>query len=339
MTAPHKEERAILESIRQGTAPSIIKRRASRGTIPVSADELLEILVFLTADPDPTCSEVAKQTLDGWPTEKCARLLAEPHISGSTLAYFAARPNLPPEILSALADHPNAGDETLTPLATRLSLEQIEKIISDPSRAEGLPLFLTAILRRGDLSADSRGRIESVVGPPPKASIPTEASLASEELVQQPGGAATETVRERIGLTQKIARLGVAERVQLALKGNKDERMILIRDGSKVVYRAVLQSPKLGDSEVEAFTQMKNVAEEVLRIIAGERKFMKNYVVARNLVNNPRTPLDVGLPLLNRLTNKDLKFLSLNRNVPETVRTMAGKLHRQRTTQKRSTGF
>jgi hypothetical protein len=52
----------------------------------------------------------------------------------------------------------------------------------------------------------------------------------------------------------------------------------------------------------------------------------------RNLTNNPRTPIDISLPLLNHLINKDLKFLSMNRNVAETLRTMAANLHQKRTT-------
>src|SRR3989338_9778940 len=85
--------------------------------------------------------------------------------------------------------------------------------------------------------------------------------------------------------------------------------MLLIRDPSKVVYRAVLQSPKLSDGEVENFATMKNVAEEALRIISGSRKFMKSLIVIRNLVNNPRTPIDVSIPLLNRVPDNELKFL------------------------------
>jgi len=141
-----------------------------------------------------------------------------------------------------------------------------------------------------------------------------------------------EQKRERVTLTQKVARLSVSERVQLALKGTKDERMILIRDPNKVVYRAVLQSPKVTDSEIESFASMKNIAEEALRIMASNRKFIKNYAVVRGLVNNPRTPIDVSLPLLNRFTEQDLKFLTKNRNVPETLRSLALKLHKQRTT-------
>jgi hypothetical protein len=141
--------------------------------------------------------------------------------------------------------------------------------------------------------------------------------------------------RERVGLTQKLARMGVAERLQQALKGSKEERLILVRDPAKVIYRAVLVSPKLTDSEVESFALMKNVAEEALRIIGTSRRFIKNYIVVRNLVTNPRTPLDVTLPLLNRLTANDLKFLGLNRNVPETLRAIAVKMHKQRSSKKK----
>ena len=75
---------------------------------------------------------------------------------------------------------------------------------------------------------------------------------------------------------------------------------------------------------------MKNVGEEVLRLIAMNRKFMKNYGVVRALVNNPRTPIDVGLPLLNRINDRDLKWLVLNRNVADVIRTTAEKIIRRK---------
>jgi len=41
------------------------------------------------------------------------------------------------------------------------------------------------------------------------------------------------------------------------------------------------------------------------------------------LARNPKTPLPISMNLLNRLTEKDLKVLSTNRNVPEVLRTTA----------------
>ena len=105
---------------------------------------------------------------------------------------------------------------------------------------------------------------------------------------------------------------------------------MLIRDPNKLVQRAVLQSPKLTDSEVEGFAGMTNLSKEVLRAISGMRIFMKNYTVAKNLVNNPKTPLDVSLHLFPRLTATDLVKLTTNKNIPETLRSSAVKLHRKR---------
>lgn len=328
MVQPQKEERALLEAIRQGKAPSIVKRQASRGTIPVAAEELLEILVFLTKDPDPTCSEVARETLAGWPPEKCAALLADPEASAETLAYFAAQPEAPESTVAAIAGHPNADDEALAPLAARLSVDQVQHIAGNNARLETLPQFVARLLERSDLPGDLRSQLESLHGQQAKQQEELAAALAREE--EEEAKAKPEEKRERVSLTQKISKMTVSERVQLSLKGSRDERLILIRDPSKVIYRAVLQSPKLSDSEVEGFASMKNVAEEVLRIIASTRKFMKNYAVVRNLVNNPRTPIDVSLSLLNRLIDKDLRFLGMNRNIPETVRTMASRLQKQR---------
>jgi hypothetical protein len=73
---------------------------------------------------------------------------------------------------------------------------------------------------------------------------------------------------------------------------------------------------------------MKNVQEDVLRSIARNRRFMKHYAVVRALVNNPRTPLDISIGLLGHLTNLDLQHLSRNKNVSDTVRKLAAKLFR-----------
>ena len=136
---------------------------------------------------------------------------------------------------------------------------------------------------------------------------------------------------ERISVLQKIAKLTVGQRVQLAMKGNKEERSILIRDGSKLVSSAVLVSPKVTDAEIETFAGMKNVQEQVLRDIARAPKFKKNYVIIRQLANNPRTPLDISLTLMGHLMANDLKNLSMNKNVPETLRKVAHKRFKEKT--------
>src|ERR1700683_3189799 len=135
---------------------------------------------------------------------------------------------------------------------------------------------------------------------------------------------------KRENTMQKINSLDVKGRIQLALKGNKEERSILIRDGTKAVALAVLEAPKLSDGEVERFALQKNVLEAVLRQIPLKRRFMKNYIVVRNLVANPRTPLDLGLGLMKHLLPQDLKNISGNKEISETVRKLALKMYKQK---------
>jgi len=136
--------------------------------------------------------------------------------------------------------------------------------------------------------------------------------------------------KKRENSLQKINSLDVKGRIQLALKGSKEERGILIRDGTKVVAIAVLEAPKLSDGEVEKFASQKNVLEAVLRQIPLKRRFMKNYIVVRNLVANPRTPIDLSLGLMKNLLAADLKNISANKEVSETIRKLAMKMYKQK---------
>jgi hypothetical protein len=135
---------------------------------------------------------------------------------------------------------------------------------------------------------------------------------------------------ERGSALQKIAKLDIKGRIQLAMKGSKEERSLLIRDGTKIVALAVLESPKISDGEVERFATQKNVLESVLRGIPMKRRFAKNYAVVRNLVFNPRTPLDLSLSLMKNLLVGDLRNLSNNKEISDTVRKLATKMFKQK---------
>ncbi|MGH9511773.1 MAG: hypothetical protein ACRD2U_06515 [Terriglobales bacterium] len=131
---------------------------------------------------------------------------------------------------------------------------------------------------------------------------------------------------------QRISKLDVKGRIQLAMKGDKEERALLIRDGTKIVALAVLDSGKITDSEVEKFAGQKNVLEAVLRAIPMKRRYMKQYNIVRNLVCNPRTPIDVSLTLMKNILVSDLKNLSGNKEVSETVRKSALRMFKQKLT-------
>jgi hypothetical protein len=176
---------------------------------------------------------------------------------------------------------------------------------------------------------------------PPAEATPAPAAVEApaSEFKRPPLKKSILTHEEKRGSAlQKIGKLDITGRIQLAMKGTKEERALLIRDGTKIVALAVLESPKIGDSEVEKFAGQKNVLEAVLRAIPMKRRFMKQYGVVRNLVSNPRTPIDVSLGLVKHLMVNDLKHLSGNKDVSDTIRKIATKMFRQKLdTSKKST--
>ena len=120
--------------------------------------------------------------------------------------------------------------------------------------------------------------------------------------------------------------MSVSEKVQLALKGNKEARNILIKDANKKVALTVIESPKMTEQEIEMIAQSKNVSEDVLREIASKKDWLKNYSIVKSLVNNSKTPVGISLSHLNHLKEKDLNDLAKNKNIPETIRTAANRL-------------
>jgi len=201
------------------------------------------------------------------------------------------------------------------------------------------------IAAEGEKPFQAIGGIVELLGPdyfpvveaaeaPAAASTPAPATPGTAVTAKLGTAATTKTPQaaepKRQNTLQKINSLDVKGRIQLALKGNKEERSILIRDGTKVVALAVLDAPKISDGEVEKIASQKNVLEAVLRQIPLKRRFMKNYAVIRNLVSNPRTPLDLGLSLMKNLLVQDLKNLSANKEVSETIRKLALKMFKQK---------
>lgn len=133
-----------------------------------------------------------------------------------------------------------------------------------------------------------------------------------------------------LNLTVRIQKMSVSQKVQLALKGNKETRSILIRDPNKDVALSVIENPKITETEVELIAQSRNVPEEALRNISKNREWVKNYYIANSLVNNPKTPVGISLSLLGTLKNKELQLIEKSKGVPSILRTTAKRILTQR---------
>ncbi len=187
---------------------------------------------------------------------------------------------------------------------------------------------LEAFLARSDVSLELRSFF-AARGIEPAGAAAENADLPIVDTSPPVEPAASE---DEASAMQRISRLNVAHRIALAMKGSREERAILIRDPNKIVAVAVLSSPKMTETEIESIAKMASVSDEILRIIANTRQWMKRYTVMAALARNPKTPVAISMNLLPRLTEKDLRALSADRNVPEVLRiTARQKIVRQKT--------
>lgn len=136
---------------------------------------------------------------------------------------------------------------------------------------------------------------------------------------------------ERISILNTILKMGMKDRVKLAMKGDREARNILIRDPNRIVAAAVVANPRITEQEIEKIAAMRSVPEDILRKIASDRQWARSYVIVHNLARNPRTPIANAMNILSRLQLKDLAALSKNKNISDAIRRQALRLSQART--------
>ncbi len=141
----------------------------------------------------------------------------------------------------------------------------------------------------------------------------------------------TDLPSERISIINRIKKMGMKDRVKLAMKGDRESRNILIRDPNRIVAQAVIQNTRITEQEVEKIASMRSITEDILRQIANSRQWSRSYSIVHNLARNPRTPIANVLTILSRLQLRDLNALSKNKNVSDAVRRQALRLSQART--------
>ena len=157
-----------------------------------------------------------------------------------------------------------------------------------------------------------------------------EAAANAQRVIESERRESGDVSTERVSLIRRIMFMNTKDRMKLAMKGDREARGILIRDSNRVVCAAVVKNPRITEPEIENIAGMRTVADEVLRIIALNRSWIRSYVVIHSLARNPRTPIPTAINILPRIRTKDLQNLAQNRNVSEAVRRQAYRLGQTR---------
>jgi hypothetical protein len=274
--------------------------------------EYLEMLVLNPSTPDETVARIAMS-----PHERLAEL-----VSQNQLRLLRHDP-----IVRALVTNPATRPVTIdniTDFCVRSGL-----VLPD------LPAFQAARKRVLGAAANDAATLAAVAAAQAEEAAAdraleemgvTDAGSEGEERVEtQEQEAALEG--KRLTIAQKISKLSIAKKIEWAnKKGNKEVRTILLRDPNKLVQLAVVQSPRISESEIAKVANARTSPGEVLQHIYNNRQLTKNYSIKVNLVNNPKVPVAVAMRFLSLLRSSELKGVSKNRNISPALQSQAKKL-------------
>ena len=341
----------LVALLREGTAPPKARAAVARGTLPLPPARLIESLDILVDDPEPVIQEQARLSLARLPAAVVRAAAASPGAAPGLLERLARRYPEREEVALGVVRNPAASDATVAFLAASPFPAVLAAIGEARERLARSPEIVAALLANPATPVDTvRGWQEreedrqSAPGGAAPVAIPGAPGVEETEHVFDPvlvaeeddvaaearqfmlAGDEARSARQT-SIYSLLKRMTVGQKVALAVKGNREVRNILIRENNKMLCLKVLENPRVGDSDIEAWAKSTNVPEDVLRAIAGNKEWCRKYAIVKGLVCNPKAPLGVTLDFLKRLTLKDLEQLAKNRNVPETLRSAARRLH------------
>lgn len=135
-------------------------------------------------------------------------------------------------------------------------------------------------------------------------------------------------------LNQKISKMSIPEKIKLALKGNKSARMVLVKDPNKQISTSVLGNPKITEDEISFIAKNKSTPEHIMREIARNNTWINNYNILRDIMFNPKTPIDITMAQLGRMSVSDLEKLSKSKDVPSALKNQAQRMYIIKTVKK-----
>jgi len=346
--AEPRSSNPLVDQFRRGGVPRDLRLLAAQGALPLKPADLVELFLFLLGDSEEDVRATADKALRDFPADGMLALAKDRATLPEVLAWIIAE-RTEKEVRESALQNTSTTDDSLRALAPTLPAELAELVVINQTRLLRSTPLLEAIEANPNLSNDQKRRLRELretfrIGveevkpappppppveaapppPPPEPELPEEPPPASDgEAIQRYLTEEEQGQQDRVSAVQRLYRLNTAEKVVTALKGNREERAVLVRDPNRIVATAVLGSPRLTDAEVEAFAAMKNVSDEVLRIIGSDREWSRRYGVVSSLVRNPRTPLAISIGMVSRLNPRDLRSIAVDKNVPEVIRKQA----------------
>jgi hypothetical protein len=328
---------SLVEEVLSGGNRELLEL-AANGFLPLPPEQLLPLQVRLARGGDAEIRERAVASLRAMDPRLASAFLAQA-AGPSELAFFAVEVNHP-LILETILRRRDVPRLLLVDLARRLPGDLQELLLLRQDAIVEEPAILFALEDNRQITPYTQRRINEYrehllpqKSPAVRAAIAEAAErITDEELVE-----AIEAVRlvvpdgeieDRTGLSEgQIRMLTVPQRLRLTRGASRVMKQILIRDPNAQVAIAVLHHNSFSEQEMEQIARSRGLAEDVLLEVSKRREWVSRYTICRALVTNPKTPVSISVRLMPKLSVRDLKLVSRDRNVADAVRTSATRLY------------
>ena len=110
-----------------------------------------------------------------------------------------------------------------------------------------------------------------------------------------------------------------AEKIQIALHGNRDQRNAILRDQNKMLHPYVLKNPQITVEDVLMIAKNNQSSPEILKQIGARQDWLQRAQIATALARNPKTPAALGIQALDFVPNDVLRQLSKGTGAPPHV--------------------
>ncbi|HEX9078617.1 MAG TPA: hypothetical protein VF795_03440 [Desulfuromonadaceae bacterium] len=150
---------------------------------------------------------------------------------------------------------------------------------------------------------------------------PVEEDSAPEE-----SGDVDEEGEEFLSKYRLSQSMGIADKIKMALTGDKEWRALLVKDSNKLVSGSVMKNPRITEAEVLSVVKSGVQNDEIMRLICANKEWIKNIKIRKALVENPRTPVPNALRYLSTLSEKDIATYAKSKNISSVVSTQARRL-------------
>ncbi len=146
----------MIDLIRASAVPSNLMQSASKGSLALPAQEMIEVLVHLAVH-NKIFGQQAQLTLAGWDEEASRTAASNPSTPKEVLNYLISPANLRPVLLPALLANPSVSAESLLELAPSAGRDAVELMLKSP-RITSSPVILHALLSNHQSHWNSRAR-------------------------------------------------------------------------------------------------------------------------------------------------------------------------------------